>query len=89
VELPGVVKEDITLEANEMYLRIAANVKRPTEVPEEDVLVSERTLGLIEREVELPIPVVPQGSKAALENGILTITLKKSPAVIMREIKLK
>jgi HSP20 family molecular chaperone IbpA len=32
--------------------------------------------------------VVPQGSKAALDNGILTITLKKSPAVIMREIKL-
>ncbi len=88
-ELPGVLKEDITLETNEMYLHIAANVKRPTEVPEEDVLVSERTLGLIERDVELPIPVVPQGAKAALDNGILTITLKKSPAVIMREIKLK
>jgi len=76
-EVPGVSQKDITilLHSNRLEIR---GVKKEN-LPSEEIryLRLEREYGVFRRVIFLPCLVIPEKSKAILENGILTIVLRK------------
>lgn len=75
-ELPGVKKEDLSLEIDDGVLRLKATRKQ-----------GENTVEFA-RSVVLPLPVQTDKASAALADGILTITLPKSEAAKPQKILL-
>lgn len=76
-ELPGVAQNDIILllHRNRIELKGIKREKKPQGPMR--YLRLEREYGTFRRFVFLPSAVVPEKSKALLENGVLTIFLKK------------
>jgi HSP20 family protein len=78
VELPGVAKEDITVDIEGASVSIQAKVIETREQKEgERVLYSERNAQTFARSFELPQPVDSAAAKAEFVNGVLTLTLPK------------
>lgn len=76
-ELPGVLEKDITilLHSNRMEvkgIKREMRSRRPVKY-----LRLEREFGTFRRIIFLPSAIVPEKSKAMLERGVLTVTLKK------------
>ncbi len=86
-ELPGVRKEDISVEATEDTLEIKADVRREEEVKEEAYHRRERYYKSFYRRLRLPAPVRPEGAKATYKDGILTVRLPK--AVVEKKHKVQ
>ncbi|MDX1631595.1 MAG: Hsp20/alpha crystallin family protein [Thermoanaerobaculia bacterium] len=76
VELPGVPREELELEAEERWLEISG--RRPPE-PSGDrgFLRLESHQGSFRRRLELPGPCEPGGIEARLRRGLLEITVPK------------
>jgi HSP20 family protein len=68
-ELPGVSRQDISLEIAEGVLTISAELRRKTGEKEESVSLS--------RSVSVPQDVQVEKAVATYENGVLAITLPK------------
>jgi len=79
VELPGIPKEDVKVTFRDGRLYIAANKK---EERENAVYVkNDRSFGKIARAIDLPHEVKSESIEAALENGLLTVTIAKEEEV--------
>ncbi len=82
VELPGVKSEDINLEVQERKLILEAemSMEYEEESAEEGSYFQERSYSRFSRSIPLPEEVIPEETRAELENGVLEITLaKKNP----------
>jgi HSP20 family protein len=79
-ELPGVAKEDITIEVADGSLSVAAVRKQKTGETEQSFSAN-RTIGL-------PETVNAEKVTAKYENGVLTVTLPKAEAAKPRKIEL-
>jgi HSP20 family protein len=77
VELPGVDKENIQINATENMLEIKAEVKHEEEEKRGDYLRKERSYRMFQRSFSLPAEVDPSKAKATYKNGVLEITLPK------------
>lgn len=76
-ELPGLEEKDVEVELTNGVLAIRGEKK--TENEDKDRLFSERYYGRFERRI--PVDEVEQDKVAAsFKNGVLTVTLPKSPA---------
>lgn len=75
-ELPGLDKDDITLEVDGDYLVISANNEETIEEDREGYLRKERKVGKFQRSFELS-NVNEDEIKAEYNNGILEVTLPK------------
>jgi len=76
-ELPGVSQKDITISLHSNRIEVKG-LKRENQIPEKaKYLRLEREYGNFRRVIFLPSSALPEKTKASLENGILTITLKK------------
>lgn len=76
-ELPGLEQKDIEVEIANGVLAIRGEKK--TETEDKDRLFSERTYGRFERRI--PVDEVEQDKvSASFKNGVLTVTLPKSPS---------
>jgi HSP20 family protein len=76
-ELPGLDEKDIEVELTDGVLAIRGEKKMETE--DKDRLFSERYYGRFERRI--PVEDIEQDQVAAtFKNGVLTVTLPKSPA---------
>ena len=76
-EVPGLEEKDIEVELADGTLVIKGEKK--TEIEEKDRLFSERYYGRFERRI--PVEQVDEDKvSAAFKNGVLTVTLPKSPA---------
>lgn len=62
IDMPGVEKEDIKVEATERTVTVSA----------------ERGERKYHKKVSLPKPVIPETARAQYKNGVLTISLKKA-----------
>jgi len=83
--LPGVSQSDleITMEGDILTLK----AERKLDVPKDFRLVRrERGSHVFSRQIELNVPVVGDQIEAALEDGILTVTLPKAPEAKPRKI---
>ncbi len=87
--LPGVAAENVNISFKEDVLTISAEL--PITQPAEGarILMSERTGGKFSRSVRLNEPVDADAIEATLINGVLTLTLPKSPEAQPRHIPVK
>lgn len=89
-ELPGVAKDDVSVEIDGNRVSITGEVRRESEQKEgERVLRSERYYGSVYRSFVLPVEIDQEGSQAKYENGVLELTLPKRPAVAGRKLAIK
>jgi HSP20 family protein len=88
-ELPGVDKSHLEVTLNEDALSIHAT--RHTEETEEKGLYHRREMshGEFTRTLRLPCPVESEKAKAKFQDGILDLTLPKSPGFRPRTIKVE
>jgi HSP20 family protein len=76
-DLPGIPLDDITIEADEGRLTVAATRSHPSELDTERFYSLERRYGTYSRTVGLPQGVAEDGIAAAYENGVLSVTVPK------------
>lgn len=85
LEVPGLVEDDIRIEAHQDALTVTGERKLP---PHEGVTVhrAERSPGKFSRSFGLPTRVDLERTTAKLKNGLLTITLPKHPEAQPKKI---
>lgn len=88
LDLPGVSTEglEITLENNRLRIQARRQDERSDS---EEVSLRERSYGELTREYRLPWPVKADGVQAQLEQGVLSLTLERSPESAPRQIEVK
>jgi len=89
VDLPGIKKEDITINVEGDHLNVNAVRHTRNEVKEDDYYLKESFYGRIGRTFYLPNDLDRESIDAALENGRLTITLKKLISKRSKSIAIK
>ena len=85
LDVPGVAKEDITVDVDEKSVRVEASFKRETGDGETAVL-SERINGALSRSFRLPLAVDAEQASAQHEHGVLTLTLPKKNATTQKRL---
>ena len=89
--LPGVNPENINVSVEDDVLTISGEVAKPSFDEKDNVrtLVQERTSGKFARSIRVNTPVESDKIEAAYENGLLKLTLPKTPAAQPRQIPVK
>lgn len=89
--LPGVNPEDIHVSVEDDVLSISGEVANPAFDEKDNVrtLAQERTTGKFARSVRVSTPVESDKIEAAYENGLIKLTLPKTPAAQPRQIPVK
>lgn len=87
-ELPGVNREDLSIEAKDNRIRIAG--RKRADYPE-DVSVHrrERVWGVFDRTLVVPIQINPDGIKAEYNDGMLALSLPRAEQDKPRTIRIK
>ena len=80
VEVPGMEQRDIQISLQESLLTIKGEKKQEKEEKEERYHRVERVYGAFTRTVRLPVAVDASKVTAICKNGLLTVTLPKTPA---------
>lgn len=80
VDVPGMESKDIQVSLQEHLLTIKGEKKQEKEEKGEEFHRVERSCGAFTRAVRLPATVDASKVTAAFKNGVLTITLPKTPA---------
>ena len=78
-ELPGLEEKDVEITLTEGALVIRGEKKLEKEEKEEGYTYSERAYGAFERRIPLEFEVLGDKVTAEFANGVLTVTLPKSP----------
>jgi HSP20 family protein len=90
VDLPGVKKEDISIDIEGARVAIAAETKSQRETKDgERVLHTERYAASYARTFELPAEVTEEGAEASFDNGVLTLALPKRATVMSKRLTVK
>lgn len=77
-ELPGLKKEDISIDVHNGRLTVSAESKLSSEHDENGYAVRERRFGRLSRTLQLPQGLKEEEIKASVENGVLTVTFPKT-----------
>jgi HSP20 family protein len=85
-ELPGMKGEDVDISVSDNILTIKGEKKSSKEVKEEDYHFSERSYGSFCRSITLPSSINIEKIDARFEDGVLEVTLPKSPEVKPKKI---
>jgi len=88
-EVPGLDPKDIQISLQEQYLTIKGEKSRETVDREERYHRVERAYGSFARSIRLPVAVDGSRVTAAFKNGLLTVTLPKTPAAKGTTIPIK
>jgi HSP20 family protein len=75
VDLPGVKKEDVTVEVTDGHLALSGERKQETEEKKDNVYRSERQYGTFYRAVPLPEGVKLEDVKATFTGGVLEVSV--------------
>ncbi|KAK7048438.1 heat shock protein 16 [Favolaschia claudopus] len=77
-ELPGIKKEDVQIDVHNGRLSILAENKMSEEHEQDGYAIRERKFGRISRTLQLPQGIKESEVKAAMDNGVLTVTFPRS-----------
>jgi HSP20 family protein len=88
-ELPGVRKEDVTVELHEDVLTIRGEKRSEREEKKDRPHWVERSYGSFCRSFTLPPTAVAEELKASFQDGVLTIEIPKKEAAKARQIAIK
>ena len=86
VELPGLRAEDVHVEAKDGVLRIYGEKASTASEEKTNWHRAERSYGSFERRIRVPARFDADAASAAMEHGVLTVTLPVIPAAQPREI---
>nr|VWO99673.1 Putative secretion system protein [Ganoderma boninense] len=73
-ELPGVNKDNVSIDVHNNVLTVSGESKFESDRDENGYVVRERRFGRFSRSLPVPEGVKPEEIKAAMENGVLTVT---------------
>ena len=76
-DLPGVKKEDISVDTKDNVLTISGERKHKEEVKKDDYYKLESSYGKFQRSFTLPKDVDSENIQASCENGVLEVTIPK------------
>jgi HSP20 family protein len=88
-ELPGVKKEDLTVECKNGMISIHGEKKSERQEKTEKGRLLERTYGSFSRSFTLPEDVNTDQTKASFQDGVLRIEIQKRPEVKAKTIAIK
>ncbi|KAG0173911.1 hypothetical protein DFQ29_007678 [Apophysomyces sp. BC1021] len=88
VELPGVRKEDIKIDANDNSVTLTAECKVSSDYTRDNVRYQERRYGTYSRTVPIPDSVERDKIDAKFEDGVLNISLPKGAGSKPRKINI-
>lgn len=74
-DLPGVKKEDLTVEVNDDSVTIAGERRQERTTEERGYYQSERSYGTFYRSIPLPEGVAPESATAEFKDGVLQIEI--------------
>lgn len=77
-ELPGLQKEDVSIDVHDNVLTILGQRNTSSERNEDGYVIRERRHGKFTRALSLPQGVKSENIKASMVNGVLTISFPKS-----------
>jgi HSP20 family protein len=91
VDLPGMKKEDVSVEVTDGHLALSGERKRETEEKKDNFYRSERQYGSFYREVPLPEGVKLEDVKATFSNGVLEVSvpLPARPRANVRSVQIE
>ena len=75
IDLPGLKKDDVTVEVGDGQLKMFGERKNETEEKDKNFYRCERDYGSFYRAVPLPAGVKPEDVKATFENGVLEVSV--------------
>jgi HSP20 family protein len=88
VELPGVDKKNLQIEAKENTIRIAG--RKTTDFDEgASIHRRERVAGVFDRSFALPIEINPDGIQAEYREGVLAVFIPRAESQKPRSIQIK
>lgn len=87
VEIPGLCQDDLEVVVHQGNLRIWGERKTPQE--ERNYWYNERMHGRFERVISLPDVIDPDSIEAQMRDGILYVTLQKTPAAQPKKVAIK
>jgi HSP20 family protein len=76
-DLPGVEKENISVNATEDSLEISAEIRKAEEAKKATYIRRERKYERFHRRISLPARVKPEEAKSTYRNGVLQVRLPK------------
>jgi len=89
-ELPGVKKEDLDIEVTPEALILKGETREEKEQREKRFYRKERSWGMFQRTIPMPVEVKADEAKASFKDGLLEITLPKiAPQKKAESVKLK
>ena len=90
VDLPGIKKEEVTVEVADGYLVLSGERTREKEEKKDNVFRAERDYGRFYRTVPLPEGVKPEDVKATFADGVLEVhvPLPALPAPTVRKVEI-
>jgi HSP20 family protein len=91
VDLPGVKKEDLSVEVTDGQLALSGERKRDTEEKKDNFYRSEREYGSFYRAVPLPKAVKLEDVKATFADGVLEVSvpLPARPEASVRKVQIE
>ncbi|MGD9971569.1 MAG: Hsp20/alpha crystallin family protein [Desulfatirhabdiaceae bacterium] len=87
-ELPGVSKENVSIELKENILTLKGERTESREIKEDKYYRKERTFGSFHRAFTLPTAISPEKIKATFKDGILEIEIPKPEEQKPKQIKI-
>lgn len=88
-DVPGLSKDDLTVEIGEDALTIQGERKHEEEEEREGVYRSERSYGRFYRVIPLPEGAVPDSAKAQFKDGVLEVVLQAPSQEVRRGRKIE
>jgi HSP20 family protein len=88
-ELPGMTEKDIEVAVTDDTLTIKGEKREEHEEKGENRYLSERSYGAFQRSFVLPRGVDREKLEASFANGVLTVTLPKTPEAQKKEKKIE
>ena len=88
-ELTGLTEKDVEVKVQDNLLLISSKQEKETEEKKKGYLLKERRSSSFSRSFVLPKDVDREKIEAAFKNGLLTLTLHKSPETKPRAIEVK
>jgi len=85
-ELPGMEEKDIDVSVVGNRLIIKGEREAESEVEKEDYYYSERSYGSFSRSIDIPSDVDAKKIEANYEDGVLEVTLPKTPSVKPKKV---
>jgi HSP20 family protein len=88
-ELPGVKKEEVSIEVKDNVLTIQGERADVKEVNEDSYFRKERIFGSFQRSFTLPSAINPENIKAVFKDGVLQIEIPKPEEQKPKQIEVK